>query len=277
MNILKRVPLKIAGATVSSRAGQSALGGFIKIAQYLMGIGAGSSPQSSGETTVLRLVKTRLHPAERPFCAFDVGANKGQFLSVLLSEFTGTDFVVHAFEPGMEAFRTLSEKFSAAAPIRLNNLALSDKPGNLTLYADAAGSGMSSLLHRDGRHLGVDFSHVQTIAATTLDAYVAQNGVKVIDFLKLDVEGAELTVLQGAETTFYERRVRSVMFEFGGANIDSRTYFRDFYYLFSSYGGARIYRVTPSGFLNPILRYSEALEQFTTTNIFVLLDPAVKM
>jgi hypothetical protein len=56
-----------------------------------------------------------------------------------------------------------------------------------------------------------------------------------------------------------------VMFEFGGCNIDTRTYFQDFFYFFKKHDMS-IYRITPSGFFHPIPKYLEELEQFRTTN-----------
>lgn len=57
-----------------------------------------------------------------------------------------------------------------------------------------------------------------------------------------------------------------VTFEFGGANIDSKTYFQDFWYFFKAFG-FHLYRITPSGYLVYLRSYEEALEKFLTTNV----------
>ncbi len=54
-----------------------------------------------------------------------------------------------------------------------------------------------------------------------------------------------------------------IQFEFGGCNIDSRTYFQDFYYLLND--RYKISRILKDG-LYPISRYKEMYEAFTTTN-----------
>jgi hypothetical protein len=58
-----------------------------------------------------------------------------------------------------------------------------------------------------------------------------------------------------------------IQFEFGGCNIDSRTYFKDFYELLSL--KYRLFRLTVDGMV-PIDRYHERHEQFTTTNFIAI-------
>jgi hypothetical protein len=58
-------------------------------------------------------------------------------------------------------------------------------------------------------------------------------------------------------------------FEFGGCNIDSRTYFQDFWYLLQDYGLRYFYRITPMGLLVYLPQYDEIDEQFRTTNYLV--------
>ena len=48
--------------------------------------------------------------------------------------------------------------------------------------------------------------------------------------IKIDVEGNELDVLKGASD--FLKDVKVIQFEFGGSNIDSRTFFQDYWYFF---------------------------------------------
>jgi hypothetical protein len=50
--------------------------------------------------------------------------------------------------------------------------------------------------------------------------------------VKMDIEGHELTALKGFGAALDVARV--LQFEFGGCNIDSRTYFQDFWYFLKS-------------------------------------------
>lgn len=60
-----------------------------------------------------------------------------------------------------------------------------------------------------------------------------------------------------------DRKIDFIQFEFGGCNIDSRTFFQDFWYLL--HDKYNIFRIIPTG-LYPIKEYSEMREIFLCTN-----------
>lgn len=64
---------------------------------------------------------------------------------------------------------------------------------------------------------------------------------------------------------FSQSAIDLVTFEFGGCNIDTRTYFQDFFYFFQD-RKMRIARITPAGYLYELESYKEVFEQFRTTN-----------
>ena len=85
----------------------------------------------------------------------------------------------------------------------------------------------------------------------------------------MDVEGHELDVLRGAARHLDDRKIGAILFEFGGCNIDTRSYLRDYFNFFKKYGPNRMFRITPSGYLSPLDSYREIDEQFRTTNFLV--------
>ena len=97
-----------------------------------------------------------------------------------------------------------------------------------------------------------------------MDFQQRRGGVPLI--LKLDVEGHELSALSGATETL--KQIELVQFEFGGGNIDSHTYFQDFWYFFKNLD-FDLYRLTPRG---PVVvnEYTELLEVFRPTNYFAV-------
>ena len=80
--------------------------------------------------------------------------------------------------------------------------------------------------------------------------------------MKIDVEGHELDVLKGFGDLIVKTKL--VQFEFGGTNIDTRTFFQDFWYFFTK-KNFRIYRISPKGKIL-INKYDEKHEYFLTTN-----------
>jgi hypothetical protein len=78
----------------------------------------------------------------------------------------------------------------------------------------------------------------------------------------MDIEGNELSALRGFGKALQVTKV--LQFEFGGCNIDTRTFFQDFWYFFKE-NNFDIYRITPFG-SDPILQYTELDECFTIAN-----------
>lgn len=260
-------PLKslLIRSAANARA-QSALQWLVDRAQFLMGIGAGAGMDTSAEHAVLRHLRER---APQPWCIFDVGANRGQFLQLLRQELDGYDYAVHGFEPGRRTFALLQQAAGADSRVRLNRLAIGRQPGCAQLHYDAAGSGLASLTRRRLDHFDLAFTQSEPVEITTLDAYCAQHSIGRIDLLKLDIEGHELDALQGSRQMLEQGRVGLIVFEFGGCNIDTRTFLQDFWYLFQELGYT-LHRLTPGGDLHPLPAYRESLEQFRTTHFVAM-------
>ena len=262
MSILKKAFLLISG----NRAIQGAIEKKVQSLQELMGIGSGDGVLSSGEQAVFDLLRRKFKP---PYCIFDVGANKGQFLSLLLDHIAVDDFTVHCFEPGRATFKMLLSSSVTDQRIKLNNIGLGKEKGEALLYFDNAGSGMASLTRRKLEHFGIDFNKSEKVKIDTVDNYCSENGIRRIHLLKIDVEGHELDVLAGARRMFDEKAINMVTFEFGGCNIDTRTFFRDFWHFFREID-MKIMRITPSGYFYPIESYKEIYEQYRTTNFIAV-------
>jgi FkbM family methyltransferase len=167
------------------------------------------------------------------------------------------------FEPSPTNVERLQRRFAADAGVHVVASAVADATRQATLYADRAGSGMGSLAARDLRHRGLSFSHRETVSVIRFEDYWAQHmGRRPLDIVKIDIEGFELAALHGFGDALAATRV--LQFEFGGCNIDTRTYFRDFWDSFRTRGFA-LYRITPFG-LHRLKRYRESDEFFSTTN-----------
>lgn len=129
----------------------------------------------------------------------DVGANVG-FFSVLSALAVGPSGRVFAFEPGSAALRYLRTNTADHPAITVVERALLDREGEVGFHEAASGAMVSSstvAAHLDERGAP---AALRTVAATSLDAFTAAGGVAP-DFIKLDIEGAELAALTGAQST----------------------------------------------------------------------------
>lgn len=152
--------------------------------------------------------------------AFDVGAHIGLY-SLLLAKLVGPEGQVHAFEPESRNYRRLLANLAINSfdHVRANRLAVfSDSQMlQLNVFLNSVNA-WHSLGHPslpDPYHPGHTLtpSEQQEVQGTSLDDYCASAGITEIDFLKVDVEGAELEVLQGAERLLQAGAIAAVLFE----------------------------------------------------------------
>lgn len=245
---------------------QRILAFVLNCCQHLMGIGTGAHVSCSGERTLVDVLRKHAKP---PYVVFDVGANIGDFVEIVAKAFKPGEYTVHVFEPAEATYNHLFYRVVGSIPgVVLNKLGLSRAAGTGRLFYDDAESGLASMVKRQTLE-GKPFNRHEQIRLSTLDAYCKKHAVDHIDLLKIDVEGFDLDVLQGAVGLFERGAIRIASFEFSGANVDTGTFVFDFYRFFSQ-NGLRLYRLTRSGYLMPIREYSESLEQFRTT-IFVAI------
>lgn len=265
MSPLVEILLSLTSKISGNRAVQKILEKNILVSQYLMGVGSGAGVKKSGEEVIFKYLSEHVNP---PYCILDIGANKGQFLDLALRKISNKDFSIHCFEPGKETFKELNNR-DPDSRIILNNIGIGKERGELTLYYNTPGSGLASLTKRNLSHIGVDFNESEVVEIDTIDEYCTNNFIDRINLLKVDIEGHELDAFAGAKKMFDRKAIDIVTFEFGGCNIDTRTFFRDFWY-FVNENDMRLFRITPSGYLFPIDSYREANEQFRTANFIAM-------
>ena len=257
-----------------SRGGQRFLDRIASHVDLWRGYGAGAYIETSGERVLFELTRGR-HVAATNVVIFDVGANVGEF-SVAAFNALGENIMIHAFEPARQTFEELSTRVAGNDHIVLNKTALGREENQRALYGVERDTGMASLFQR---HLGDTETPAfqENVKVISLNDYCCGKGIGHIDLLKIDVEGFELEVLAGAEPLFNEGKVDMCSFEFGGCNLDSRTFLRDFFEFFTPYG-MDIFRITPAATIVGLPRYHEQLEKFTTTNyVAIRRDPVAAL
>jgi FkbM family methyltransferase len=144
--------------------------------------------------------------------AVDVGANIGYMTSLMVAR-AGSTGRVHAFEPHPLIFRTLQTNVALAVDgkegpeIRLHNTALGESAGkaSLNLPAEwAANHGLATL---------GDFPSSTDSLAVDVERFDDAVDETRIALLKLDVEGHEAAVLNGARDALAAGRIRNIVYE----------------------------------------------------------------
>jgi FkbM family methyltransferase len=155
---------------------------------------------------------------------FDIGANVGE-ISLLFSRFVGNSGSVHSFEASSNTFDRLEKVCSLAnrKQIILNRAAVAEKVGFSSLHVyDDSHSAWNSLAARPLEKYGIDVKPIQVekVQTVTIDSYCRENNIPQIDLMKIDVEGAEYQVLQGASRMLEAKSIGCCVFEFGATTFD---------------------------------------------------------
>jgi len=235
-----------------------------------MNYGPDARIDNSGELAVLRLIRDHIEqskPSHYRTLVVDVGAHIGMYSRAVVDIFRfGT--VVIALEPSSTAYDKLVQNVPES--VVTHRIALGAQAGTMPLYEEKAGSGLSSLVRRrtleaHNRRMSI----TESVKVSTLDALCKENNIRHVDLLKLDTEGTELNVLRGAGHMLSSNSISVIQFEFGGCNIDTRTFFLDYWNLLSPLYD--IYRVCKNG-LYRIDKYDERdVEIFNLVNFVAFL------
>ncbi|BAZ05138.1 FkbM family methyltransferase [Calothrix sp. NIES-3974] len=142
---------------------------------------------------------------------FDIGANGGIY-TVIAAKQVGKNGHVYAFEPGERELKLLRHN------IAINNLTnvtviergVSNEKGTAKFGISRDGA-MNSLLKTN--HPGQEIEEWQTIETTTLDDIIQEFNIKKVDFIKIDVEGAEKKVFEGSRNLLESQDNVVILFE----------------------------------------------------------------
>ena len=227
----------------------------------LQGKGAGSGWDIDAEiAAALGFVRT-----ECPVL-MDIGANQGDWTRSMSVAFPRARALI-LVEPQEVCLEKLRVEFPSATII---SCAVSDgSSSGRPFYTAGPGWAAASIYARRDSYFAEENQRAISVPLTTIDAILADHSIEgEVDFMKMDIEGAELEALRGAARALHGRRIRTLSFEFGSGNINSRTFFRDFWDLLTPLG-YRIYRIKPGGGLLHIAGYYEDLEYFRGVSNYI--------
>lgn len=190
----------------------------------------------------------------------DIGAHHG-FYTLLASKKVGPQGFVIAFEPSPRELRRLrwNLTLNRSRNVRLEPLALGSNEGMAELFVCLGqGTACNSL-----RPPAVS-EPIQPflVPVTTLDSYLEKHLIHLVDFIKIDVEGAELEVLKGASGLLRSSSRPIIMCELADIRTGPWGYRSCEIYEFLEAHGYRWFSITLEGRLQPCPRkekYHESL------------------
>lgn len=146
---------------------------------------------------------------------FDVGAHKGESAKKYRGFFDNAE--IYSFEPFEQSFEVL--KNIGISQFKPLNFGLSDRK-SLEKFCINNGSPTNSLLALSENAKDVwggneGLNQVETIEChfMTFDDFCNDNAIQYVDFMKVDVQGAEFKVLKGAHKALSEKRIKILQIE----------------------------------------------------------------
>ena len=240
----------------------------------LLQIGAGTNVylENGSELFFIKNTLAELFDNKSTPLFFDVGANIGNY-TLALKEYI-PNAKIYSFEPVKETFEKLKNNVEEHA--RLHNIGFGNAAGKGLLY-NTADSSISEIASVHKEVLTEVFKSADQVVAIEfeldrIDNFCLANNIKNIDFLKIDVEGNELAVLQGASLLLKNNAIKIIQFEFNTHNIYARVFLRDFYLLLTCF---EFYRLQQNGMLK-LGAYNPVNEIFTAQNIIAVHQSIAK-
>ncbi len=223
-----------------------------KLARSYLDISRGYSYnfEENGERSLINAVAKIFQ--HQKICFFDVGANIGDWSIYARREFV--EYRGHLFEPDQNTFANLEERLSKDVDLVLNACALSDVTETRSFRSFGQNHGGNTLLITADYH--TRDSKLIDVRCCQGAEYCHKHNIEQIDFLKIDTEGWELSVLKGLLTLFSRQAVSIVQFEFGYTHADLHVTMRDFFTFFESYGYI----------LGPLRKHGVEFKTFTYTD-----------
>jgi FkbM family methyltransferase len=180
---------------------------------------------SNGELTVVEKLSTI-----QPSVIIDGGANIGDYAFETSKRIP--DCKIYSFEPVDSTFRQLKAKVEGREniiPVK-KGLYKENATKEINLFNSNAHSSLYEL-----QGLSYQSNQKQKIELLRGDDFLKEQNIDMVDFLKIDVEGAEYDALLGFENSFKQGKIKAVQFEYGYINISTKKLLIDFYTFFEAH------------------------------------------
>ena len=196
----------------------------------------------TGEKRFIKLISKEIN------FSIDIGANVGKYTKLLLAE---TSSEVIAFEPLPKAFEELKEiEKNFSSRLNVYNIGIGNKNSNLELNYSTEKSELASFIEDLDKLSFIDSKNNKKIIVEVmaLDSffkkYEQTYKEKEIDLLKIDTEGFELEVLNGASETLINKKPKFIQIEFNWHQLFREQTIYKFSKILSNY---EVFKILPFG------------------------------
>ena len=179
------------------------------------------------------LYHLNLFPETRNGIFFDVGTNAGSFIKVLTHLKIYSN--IHCFEP----HPILSKKTqNIYQNVIMNQLCLSNEDGEVDIHFPMWSVGLSSIIKRPLFDETSNVGEIKKInvQCLKLDTYCKNKNIDNIDFIKIDVEGAEKMIIEGSHNMLKNKKIKGGLFEIGQTLKDAGTSEEEIETILKTYG-----------------------------------------
>ncbi|MBK9099381.1 MAG: FkbM family methyltransferase [bacterium] len=201
----------------------------------------------------------------------DAGAHDGTYAEYIFNLVPSV--TIHCFEPTASAYKELTARLTKeikAGKLIANNTGLNTETGEAELFIYNELDQRNSLHLNPAHEYDSSLLHREKIMLTTLDDYIEKNNISNVDFLKIDVEGHEAKVIEGASNALKKKIIRCIQFEYNNNWAAAGFSLGNVFNLLVKLG-YKFYRLTFWGRL-PINRFKNDLENFKHTNYIAILE-----
>jgi len=153
---------------------------------------------------ILRVPEFDTYFKKQPFCMIDIGASGG---AVELWKKLGDHVHIVGFEPDERAYEKLMQKSTTPSRITYLDTLLYDQSNKNHNFYYFNEQQLSSMLEPDanvlkcfGKQKPWEIAQTKEVTVDTLDNQLMKNNINDVDFIKLDTQGTELMILEGART-----------------------------------------------------------------------------
>lgn len=195
---------------------------------------------------------------------FDVGANIGDWSKLVLDVNEKSN--LYLFDANPDICKSLEKKFRNNDVTITNTLVSNDHEKHDFYISDSNNlSGASSMYEH---YYLKGMSNKISIKSTTIDAFCELNSITRIDYLKADIEGAEVPMLEGAKNMIKNQSIGVIQLEYNQTWIKAHSSLKDIFDICEE-NEYKLYRIMPDSLMT-LDYYHYIVDDFNYQNLLMV-------